>query len=146
MNELCAANTFFIKKSHATKYCTLRNVFYTTYFIFIRQKDIKFIRDSGVNKAHINSNNRGIFISFNCNDIHRKDKLARKSAIPQYVTKISWLNLRDKGKRIHFTSEVSSLFNKNESYPNLATLISEAARKTFEYTHPSNPPWFTLSS
>ena len=49
-NELCATNTFFIKKSYATKYCNLRNVFYTTDFIFVKQKDMKFIRDSGVNK------------------------------------------------------------------------------------------------
>ena len=47
---------------------------YTTDFIFIKQKDMKYIRDSGVYKTQVNGDHRGIFITFNCNTIKKKDR------------------------------------------------------------------------
>ena len=79
-NELCATNTFFKKKSYATKHCSLRDDFYTTDFIFVKQKSMKYVRDAGVSKSHINSDHRGVFISFNCEKIYKRTNSPKKQS------------------------------------------------------------------
>ena len=139
-NELCATNTFFKKKSYATKHCSLRNDFYTTDFIFVEQKSIKYVCDAGVSKSHINSDHRGVFISFNCEKIYKKNKFAKETTASPIETKISWLNLRDEDKRKAFQVEVASLFYQKESYPNLASSISTAAKRLSSIPVRAIPP------